>query len=237
MGIEIIKFSFKYPSNSVTTLKDINFKAANRDLIILLGPNGAGKTTLINGIMGNLEHYDGVIKIFNEKPNNINAQKRMLYLSSDENLPNFLKGSEYISFMAKMYDKKIKDSDIDFYCKELKLENSIGKMIDSYSHGTKKKLQFLIAFLMKPDILIIDETLNGIDIITKNKIINHIKSYHTNDRIVILCTHDFSFLSNFEARVIFIDNGEITFDGHQNNMLLSNYSEAERFFLEKSYQK
>ena len=131
-----------------------------------------------------------------------------MYLPSDNVLPDFLTGREYIDLMCRMYDndqnEKILENLISYYS----MDKDMDKLIESYSHGMVKKVELIAAFLIQPDIVVIDETLNGIDLEAKEVskvLINKLKE---KGKSVIVCTHDLDLAEEIGERAILLYKGK-----------------------------
>ena len=135
-------------------------------------------------------------------------KKKIMYLPSDNVLPDFLTGREYIDLMCRMYDndqnEKILENLISYYS----MDKDMDKLIESYSHGMVKKVELISAFLIQPDIVVIDETLNGIDLEAKEVskvLINKLKE---KGKSVIVCTHDLDLAEEIGERAILLYKGK-----------------------------
>ena len=101
--LTVANVHFSYEKTPI--LKGVSISLATHEIIGLVGPNGSGKTTLIRAIMNILEPSFGEIKI-NHKLNTLpQVQKEVMYLSSDDVLPEFLTGQEYLLLLLSLYKK------------------------------------------------------------------------------------------------------------------------------------
>ncbi|MEJ7542836.1 ATP-binding cassette domain-containing protein [Staphylococcus intermedius] len=201
--------SFKYDGAQYQVLKNVTCEFQYGDFIALMGPNGSGKTTLIKLITNILNLENGTISLdgLNNKHPSFNTQ--VLYLPSDDLLPGFMSGYEYIKLMHKLYNKKIEEDILNSLSEKLSFKGALDSLIEDYSTGMKKKLQVIISILIEPNILIIDETLNGMDIesveITK-KLYKKISNEHT---IIIMCSHDLNLLEELCNKCLMLYSGEL----------------------------
>lgn len=85
-------------------------------------------------------------------------------------------------------------------------------LIEDYSHGMQKKLQLIVAFLLRVPLTVIDETLNGIDVESLFFAAQDLRDLCNDGRAVLLCTHDFAMLERIADRVVFLYNGCIAQD-------------------------
>jgi ABC-2 type transport system ATP-binding protein len=181
-------------SEKVPALSNVNLEITIPKIHILLGPNGSGKTTLIKLIFDLLAiQKEGKITINGHDNKDIFAKKSMMYLPSDNLLPEFLTGLEFVYFISKLYDYSIDNRKLDKLLEYYELKDKSNMLIESYSHGMKKKIQLVVAFLIQPKLIVLDETLNGIDLLAKevsNVLMNKVVD---NGSAVLLATHEIDY--------------------------------------------
>lgn len=211
--LKVDKLSFKYEQTII--LDKISFVIPRQEIVALAGPNGSGKTTLIKNIMNLLEKESGCIVVNNQTHTDAIIQKDIMYLSSEDYLPDFLKGKEYIALLCHLYhirlDQKLLDKLLHYYS----MTDLLPQLIENYSHGTKKKLQLIGAFLIQPPLLIIDETLNGMDIEAREITKSLFQEYIKKDKAVLLCTHDLSLVEELGVRALLIHEGKLYYDSDE----------------------
>lgn len=190
-------------------LNGLNLTVQQGDFLALIGPNGCGKTTLIKLICDLLEKQKGSIKLDGLDHNDFKVKNAVLYLPSDDVLPEFLTGKEYINLMLKMYNASMDEERFHRLVKYYSFDSALDVLIEEYSNGMKKKVQLIAAMLIDPEILIIDETLNGMDVesreITKLLLMN----FSGPNKIVIMCSHDLHLLEEMCNKVVILYQGKI----------------------------
>lgn len=204
-------------------LKNIEFELKKGEFLTIAGPNGSGKTTLIKLITDLLNLKNGEIIVGDFSHDNIKAKKEVMYLSSEDHLPNFLTGYEYIKLLCSMYDVTLDETKMNQLASYYSLEQKLHTLIEGYSHGMKKKIQLMGAFLIMTPILIIDETLNGIDVEAKEATKLLLKQYQKKGA-VLFCTHDLDLVEEISERVILINKGIIHTDSTMHDLLLTESS-------------
>jgi len=206
--LELNNIHFSYDKNT-PVLSGLNLKVEQGDFLALIGPNGSGKTTLIKLICDLLKKQKGTIKLNGTDTHDLNAKKEILYLPSDDILPEFLTGREYIKLMLKMYSAVMDERKLSQLAKYYDFESALDVLIEEYSNGMKKKIQLIVSMLISPKVLIIDETLNGMDVesteITKLLLSNFIRP----EKIVIMCSHDLHLLEEVCNKVVILYGGKI----------------------------
>lgn len=190
--LQVKNLSFSYQKKKV--LEDINFTVQPGETVALIGPNGSGKTTLIQNILNLLSPDAGQIQINGTSNQTSGILKNIVYIAGNDYLPLFLTGQEYLSLLAKLHEK------------------SIDQNLERYSHGMKKKIQLVSSLLIHPDLLIVDETLNGLDIVARGITKSLFNQYVARGGTLFLCTHDFSLVEELACRAILISEGKIKYD-------------------------
>jgi ABC-2 type transport system ATP-binding protein len=205
--IEIQNIHFSYDKTPV--LNNLNLKIEQGDFLALIGPNGCGKTTLIKLICDLLKLQKGNIKINGVDNHDLKVKKSVLYLPSDDILPEFLTGKEYINLMLKMYSVALNREKFNRLKKYYSFESALDVLIEEYSNGMKKKLQFIAAMLIDPKVLIIDETLNGMDVESREITKLLLMSFFLPEKIIIVSSHDLNLLEEMCNKVVVLYKGNI----------------------------
>lgn len=206
LKIQNIKFSY---DKKIQVLDNLNLQIEKGDFLALIGPNGCGKTTLIKLICDLLKNQDGTITLDGLVNTNPKVKQSIVYLPSDDILPEFLTGREYINLMLDLYSVLLDSEDLIRLTKYYSFEAALDVLMEEYSHGMKKKVQLIAAMLIDPEVLIIDETLNGMDVesreITKLLLMN----FSGPEKIVIMCSHDLHLLEEMCNKVVILFRGKI----------------------------
>ncbi|MFQ7000494.1 MAG: ATP-binding cassette domain-containing protein [Clostridium sp.] len=239
INLKVNNISFSYDTKK-KVLNDISFLLNKGEKLVIAGPNGSGKTTLIKLIFDLLQKQEGEIKVLGIDNTEIEAKTKMMYLPSDNILPDFLSGQEYVDLMLKMYDKEKDIGLLNKLVEYYSMTNYMDELIENYSHGMVKKIELISAFLIQPEVLIIDETLNGIDLEAKEVSKILIKKLVSKNKSVIICTHDLLLAEEVGDRAILIHKGNIYCDidlncGKNKGKLTEIFKEIIKF-KEESYE-
>ncbi len=167
-----------------------NFTFEKGKIYGLLGRNGAGKTTLFNCISGDLKLDSGNIYLNENIEDTPISTDNIGMVYSTPILPDFLTGYEFIKFYIDINKDKVDNlKTIDEYFEIVKLEKEDRhKLIKSYSHGMKNKLQMLCFIISKPPVILLDEPLTSFDVVVAlemKKLLKELK----HDHIIIFSTH------------------------------------------------
>lgn len=146
-------------------LKDVSFEVEAGDILGFIGPNGAGKTTTIKLILGLQSISSGSVQIngYDIKKNFEKAIEKVGAIVENPDLYMYLSGYENLKLIANLY-KNVSKSRIDEVVKLVGLENRIKDKVSKYSLGMRQRLGIAQAILHKPNLLILDEPTNGLDL-------------------------------------------------------------------------
>lgn len=140
---------------------DISFTVEDGQIAILLGPNGAGKSTIIKCISG-LLRFEGEILVNGFDNKSIDAKKLIGYIPEMPAIYDLLTVKEHIEFIKRAY-KISDDTYSDELLKRLELDDKKDKLGKELSKGMQQKLSICCALAHKPQIIIFDEPLVGLD--------------------------------------------------------------------------
>lgn len=206
----ISELTFSYRQRTV--LNDVNVEVDAGDFLAVIGPNGSGKSTLCNILQGVLKApASAIVRILGFPAGTVSACKSIAYCGGNEHMPRFLTGAEFIRYTARLHSKPLPISDYDIEAKfcRLGMEGRHGELMETYSHGMLKKAQLVAALLVQCPVIIVDETLNGVDIEAQFRIESELRKFCKEGGIVLMCSHDFSMLSRCANRVLLLDYGQV----------------------------
>jgi cobalt/nickel transport system ATP-binding protein len=213
--IKLEGVSYNYPGGP-PVLNQLDFQFKRGDRIGLIAPNGSGKTTLLHLIMGLLKPSAGRIEIFgkltrNEKDfANIRRKIGLLFQDADDQLfsPTVL---EDVAFGPLNLGKPKKEA-IRIAQEKLAflgLDGFENRITFKLSGGEKRLVSLATVLAMAPEILLLDEPINGLDIKTKAKLTEILSSL---DLSYLLISHDFDFLTETTDAIYTMQDGKILLD-------------------------
>lgn len=215
--IQINQLSKKYKGAELFSVKDLDLKVEEGEIYGLLGPNGAGKTTLISMLTSLLKPTSGTFTIdslnFKEHKNQLKQligivpQEYALYptLTAYENL-------EYFGSMYGIKGVDLKKS-IMQHLEIMGLSKFANKKTATFSGGMKRRVNLIAGILHQPKVLFLDEPTVGVDVQSKNVIIDHLKYLNEQGTTIVYTSHHLNEAEVFCTRVAIIDNGEIIVEG------------------------
>lgn len=208
-----------------TAIDNISLSIEKGEIYGLVGNNGAGKTTLLK-IMGGLLSPDSGNVVYYDKLNIgmlISSPKLYGDMTAFENLKAFALGAGY-----KISNEKLKD-----VLQEVGLSDT-KKLVAKFSTGMKQRLGLALALIGKPDLLLLDEPINGLDIEGVVDLRNVILKIHKeSETTIIVSSHILDELSKIATRICLIKNGKIVVDCSEQEFLEKGGGKS----LEESYLK
>lgn len=217
-------------------VENISFSINKGDIVGLIGPNGAGKTTIIKLILGLIKISEGTVFIngFNIKTNFTKAIEKVGAIVENPDLYMYLSGYDNLKITANNY-KNISNKRIDEVIQLVGLEKRIKDKISTYSLGMRQRLGIAEAIINNPELLILDEPTNGLDVEGIIEIRNLIKDLSNKGIAILISSHNLTEIDNLCNRIIAIKNGRlIANDTIENFKTLSNgISYIEDAFIKK----
>lgn len=218
MIIKIKNLTKKYKTKIV--LDNINLTLLQGKTYGLLGKNGAGKSTLLNILTGFVQKDTGSIILdevdMDNKKQVLDLKKNIGFLSEKNSLIEEFSGKEYLDFVGKLY--KIPINELNYRINGLSKYffddiNDMNMVISKYSTGMKKKLEFCASVLHKPCFLILDEPFSGLDFIAARKLVNFLKKYQNDNRIILIAGQNLDYIDKIVTDIILLEKGKIIFEG------------------------
>ncbi|MGL4769180.1 MAG: ATP-binding cassette domain-containing protein [Mycoplasmoidaceae bacterium] len=205
--------------NQMHILKNINFDVEDLDCIAILGENGNGKSSIFKAIMNHyLYNISGKILFKSVEINNMETYKiSNLGIWYIPQISQEIEGLNLLDFLKAIYDnqrKKEKNfySIIESSLKILKLDPSIldRDVNANFSGGEKKKIELLQLFLIKSELILLDEIDSGLDKASTEILIKLILDLKKQKKTIMIITHNYSLLEKIDVnKRIYIKKGEI----------------------------
>lgn len=217
---------------------DVSFQVNKGEVFGLIGENGAGKSTVISMISTLIEPdygeilYDGNSIVTNPQ----SIQKNLGYVPQDIALYTNLTGYDNLRFFGKMYhisSRELEDRIKDIIGVVQLDENVLRQKVVTYSGGMSRKLNIAVALLHEPEIIILDEPTVGIDVQSRNQILNSIRILASMDRTVIYVGHYMDEIDKICDTICVMKKGRIVLQGPKEKLLKDyHYSSLEELYIE-----
>jgi len=203
--------------NEIKAVDQVNLQIQAGEVLALLGPNGAGKTTTIRMLTTVLRPSSGSARVAGfdvlEYPEEVRASVGVL--TEDHGLYDRMYIQEYLDFFGQIYDlsKEKRDERINYLLSKFDLLDARGRRIGKFSKGMRQKLSLARSLLHSPPVLLLDEPTSAMDPASARLVRNAIKSLRSDDRAIIVCTHNLAEAEELADKIAIIRSGEIIANG------------------------
>ncbi|GFP74593.1 ABC transporter ATP-binding protein [Clostridium fungisolvens] len=219
--------------NNGRGVKNISFQVAKGEIFGFLGPNGAGKTTVMKSIVGLNNFQSGEVRImgFDLKNQFEEALRAVGSIIETADAYEYMSAYNNLKMVGRFYGG-IKESDIDNILEVVKLKEHKNEKVSKFSLGMKQRLSLAMALLSEPDLVILDEPTNGLDIegtvqmrnmimeLAKEKNMTFFISSHLIHEVELMCD-----------KVAIIHNGELINNGVSMKDIKEKYKNLEDFYM------
>ena len=191
---------------NVVALKGVSFEVNCGERFALVGPNGSGKSTLLKIAAGILKPDSGEARVKGLDPMSEEAKKVIGYLAEDA-LPYVnLSVRENLEYVASLRGLKDYQGRVDELLEVLGLKQYERSKVLSLSRGNRQKLAIAMAIVHKPEVLLLDEPLNYLDVVTQEQVAEMIEELKAT---TLVSTHIMSVADRMASKVVLINRGEI----------------------------
>lgn len=199
---------------SKKVLSDLNMKIEKGHIYGLLGPNGSGKTTFMKSVVGLVKFEKGEI-LLGAEPISYKTNAKIAYMPTE---PYFY---EYMTVksLGKYYKTFYEDFDAEEYKKNLEfMELDMKLKTKTLSSGMAAKLKLAVTLARNSKLFMLDEPLNGIDLIARDRILDRILAKSSSDNAIIVSSHLVEELERISDRVMFLKDGKIVLEGDMDTL-------------------
>lgn len=200
-----------------TAVDGIDLTIEGGGIFGLLGPNGAGKTTTLRMIAGILDPDSGRALIAGHDivAEPLEARQILGFVPDRPFVYEKLTGAELLRFTAGLYGMSgsVVEKRIDELLDLWDLLPWRDQLVEAYSHGMRQKLIISSAFVHKPQVLVIDEPMVGLDPRSARLLKDLLRSYADGGGTVLVSTHTLELAENLCDRLVVIDHGRVVAGG------------------------
>jgi len=198
---------------SVVAVSDVTFDI-HPGITGLLGPNGAGKTTLLRMMTGLADASSGTVTVFGEKVrDNPPLYRRLGVMSEHETVYGFMKGREFVRMMAKLRGVENVEAAVDRAIELVDLADAQHRPMETYSRGMRQRMRLAGTLVHDPEILILDEPLNGADPRQRVHFKHLLQKLAAEGRTIVLSSHILEEVEELAETVLLIVNGKLAASG------------------------
>lgn len=230
--IEVKEVNKRFGKNGV--LKDLNLNIPEGQIFGILGINGSGKTTLLKIIIGFLKPEKGEVYFKKKKIEVITKNVKNLFGFSTQETCFYDKLSVYenLKYFGQMYgiDTDTLEKNIKDLLHLVRLADAKDRLAENLSNGMKRRLEMACAMIHNPEVLILDEPTEDLDVSLRKEICELIRKINRTGTTIILTSHLLSEIEPLCDRVAVLHRGKIIQEGKIDSVI-SKYSKSDEIHL------
>ena len=182
----------------------------------LLGANGAGKSTLFKMLAGLIEPSHGTVRVFGRiLRRDVGWYRRVGFCPESEALPGWMTGREFLSLSLRLmgFGKAEIARRVDYWLERFELVDAQKRRLGGYSKGMKQKLKLAQALAHDPDVIFLDEPLNGMDPVSRKHSIELVRELGAQGKTVLVSSHILPEVETMTSEIVLIDRGKVLAEG------------------------
>lgn len=200
--------NLKKSYNKELAVNDVSFRIENGQIGVLLGPNGAGKSTIIKSISG-LLRYEGEITIGCFPARSIEAKRIFAYVPELPSMFNTLTVREHIEYIRRAYKSPIKDDEVEKILTRFEMLDKQDKLGVQLSKGMMQKVSICCALCVKPEVILFDEPMVGLDPAAIKELKAVIRELKADGVTILISTHMLEMVKEIWDYVFIMDHGKL----------------------------
>lgn len=213
--IEVRNLAKSYAAREV--LADVSFRIGPGEAAAYLGANGAGKSTTVKIIAGLLRPDAGRVLVggHDVASDPLAAKRKLGYVPDDAKLYESLTPAEYLSLVAELYHlpREQAAERITQMATAFELTGALDRAIETLSRGQRQKVLLIAAMIHDPDVLLLDEPLNGLDVESGLALRRIIEELLRRGKTILFCSHILELVERVCGRTIVLYQGRVVADG------------------------
>lgn len=190
-------------------VKNISLTVAKGTVFGFIGPNGAGKTSTIKMLVGLSHPTSGTITVGGGSPTDIEVHKKISFMPESPTFYQYLTGEEFLDFVATLFKINNKKTIITRLLEEVHLTHAKDKRTRTYSKGMLQRLGLAQAMVNDPEILFLDEPLDGLDPLGRAEVKKIILNLKKQNKTIFINTHILGDVAEICDMVGILDQGEL----------------------------
>ncbi len=207
----------------VTVVDRISLKLKKGEVYGFLGPNGAGKTTTVKMIGGLLFADDGNVRIGKEDASSLTAKQKLGFMPENPQFYQYLTPIEVLKFVGELFaiDEKVVGTRSETLLKQVGLLEAKNRRIKGFSKGMHQRLAFAVALINDPELLVLDEPLDGLDPLGRQDFKDLIRIWKKEGRTIFFSSHILSDVEELCDRVGILHQGQLLAEGTPSELIKS----------------
>jgi len=182
----------------------------------LLGANGAGKSTLFKMLAGLIEPSHGQVLVHNRRlRDEVGWYRQVGFCPESDALPEWMTGREFLSLSLRLmgFKKDVVNQRVDYWLDRFELTAAADRRLGGYSKGMRQKVKLAQALAHDPEVIFLDEPLNGMDPVSRKQTIDLVHELGEAGRTVLVSSHILPEVESMTSDIILIDRGKVLAEG------------------------
>lgn len=226
----------------VTALDDVSFDIHAGEICGYIGTNGAGKSTTVKILTGALDFDKGDVHVggIDVRADPVDVKKIVGYVPESPNLFNSLTVTEYIDFIgsARSLPEELSRRRLKNFAELFEFTSMLDQSIGGLSKGNKQKVLITSALIHNPEIIYLDEPLNGLDansIMLFQDLVSYLVSV---GKTILYCSHLLNTVEKVSSKIILLDKGKVVLDTKTSDLKkFENFTDLEGLFRNLKEEK
>lgn len=230
-----VKNLIKTYNSSVKALNGVSFNLNRSEITGYIGINGAGKSTTMKVLCGLLDFDEGEVEFGEYKlPEDLKIIQSFIgYVPESPELFNSISVCDFFDFIINIrgINENVAIKRVNYFAELFDFKEQLKTSIGKLSKGNKQKVMICSALLHNPDIIFLDEPLNGLDAFSIITFQDMIAKLSKNGKTIFYSSHLLDIMEKVSDRIIVIEDGIIKIDDDKQNLELNyNYKSLENIF-------
>ena len=200
----------------ITAVDDVTLDIQSGAILGLLGPNGAGKTTVLSMLQGLRRPTSGIVRLFGGDPKDTASRQHLGSTPQETALPPTLRVGEVIDFVGRHFEHR---TGVDQLATEFGLTDLIRRQTGALSGGQKRRLSVALAFVGKPELVLLDEPTTGLDVDARHALWDAVRRQQAAGSTVVVTSHYLEEIEALAQRVVVMGKGRVIADDSLSGVL------------------
>jgi ABC-2 type transport system ATP-binding protein len=226
IAVQVSELRKQYPKAAKPAVSDLSFAFPTGSIFGLLGPNGAGKSTLVSMLCGLSKPNHGSISVLGLNPFTQGAEVRKKVGVAPQEIALYptLTALENLQYFSRMYGISSSEGNpkIKNYLEIFGLGQNQHKQVKNFSGGMKRRLNLIAALLHQPELIILDEPTSGVDVQSRNMILDFLLDHQKTGVTVMYSSHYLEEAERICSNLIIVDEGVLVAEGSPQSLLQAN---------------
>ena len=204
----------------------------------LLGPNGAGKTTMMRVVAGLQIPSQGSISILGKDPRvDPDIYRRIALVPEDEAVYGHLTASEFVTLAARLSGVDSVASRVREAIEDVEMADASDRKLEGFSKGMRQRIKVAAALVSDPEILLLDEPLNGADPVQRARLITLFRTLGEKGKTVLVSSHVLAEVERMTDQVVAMVDGRLAAMGHISEIRAAMSDKPRRVYIETDHTR